>query len=193
MPTAAGGAQFVATYSGPSGATAANVMALVSIGGTFNQATVDFIADQWIDFWKAFGVDSWTVHGDMQFLDLSSDPHPELIADASSIVGTDTSDAELPQVAAVLSLKAATGGRRGRGRIYLPGVPDSSVSEGGVIDAGLVSDTLDDYVTFGAACASVGWIPAVYSRTDGVVRAATVISMNEYCDTQRRRMERIGA
>lgn len=193
MPTATGGAQFVATYSGPSGASAANVIALVKIGGNFVQATIDEIAQGWHDFVTEFMSDDWYVQGEETFYDLSSDPHPELIADTATDVGTDTSDALPPQVALVLSLKASSGGRRGRGRIYLPGVPDSSVSAGGAVDSGFVNDTLDGFSDWASLCASLGWLPAVYSRTDGVVRAVTTIYISPFVDTQRRRMERIDA
>lgn len=193
MPAVTGGAQFVASYDGPSGATAVNIVGLSNIGGDFNQSTVNAIASAWIDFVTAFMSDEWSVRGDIEFRDLRTEPYPILFATTSDAAGTDTSDPLPPQVALCVSIQAATGGRRGRGRFYLPGVPDSSVSTGGEVDAGLISATLSDLGDFGIACATVGWIPAVYSRTDGVVRALAVASISGFIDTQRRRMERIDA
>lgn len=191
MPAVTGGAQFVPTYQGPAGATAANVIALANIGGTFNQATIDEIDVAWKAFFGAFASDEWTCLAGTEFRDLRVDPYNILISGTGAVAGSDTSDPEPPAVAACVSIRAASGGRRGRGRFFLPGVPDSSVSTGGVMDTGFVEDTLDDFIDFSLACAAVGWVPAVYSRTDGVVRGIASVSMSRIVDTQRRRQGRL--
>lgn len=191
MPAVTGGAQFVATYVGPSGATAANIQALENIGGDFDQATIDDIADAWGAFFEAFASDEWALNAGMEFRDLRVDPYDVLVAGNGAFPGTDTSDPELPAIAACVSVIAATGGRRGRGRFYLPGVPASSTSTGGTLDSGFITATLSDYVDFSLACAAVGWVPAVYSRTDGVVRGVASVAMSPIVDTQRRRQGRL--
>lgn len=191
MPAVTGGAQFVATYVGPGGATAANIHALANIGGDFDQAAVDNIADAWADFWSAFASDEWSLNAGMEFRDLRVDPYDVLIAGNGAVAGTDSSDPELPAIAAVVSISAATGGRRGKGRMYLPGVPASSTSTGGTLDAGFITATLADYVTFSVAVAGEGWVPAVYSRSDGVVRGVATVGMSPIVDTQRRRQGRL--
>lgn len=193
MPTAPDGAQVVFTYTGPGGASAANVLAFRSIGGDFDQTRMDHIAAEWADFWQAFASDAWSIDTDAEAFDLSLDPHPQLIANTGGGAGSDSADSETPQVAVCVSLQSFVAGRRGRGRIYLPGVPISSVDEAGLLDSGFITDTLSDLGDFGTSIAGVGWVLAVYSRLDSVVRSTAGISISPYCDTQRRRQARLDA
>lgn len=193
MPVVPSSALVIPTYTGPGGATAANVLAFRSIGGAFDATRMDFIAAEWADFWQAFAADAWSIDVDAEARNLTSDPYGVFIANTGGGTGSDSSDSETPAVAMCVSTQSGSGGRRGRGRFYLPGVPISSIDEAGLIDSGFITATLADYASFGASIAGVGWVPAVYSRTDGLTRVVESASISPYVDTQRRRQGRLDA
>lgn len=191
MPIVPAGLRMVATYQGPGGATAANVLHFVDIGGDFDQATMDGLAQDWADAWAACSSDQWTADPLFECLDLTSDPPALILADSGAPSGTDTSVPLPPASTVCVSLRAASGGRSGRGRAYLPGVPDSGVDSAGQLLSGTVTDYLGNMAAFGIAAGSAGWGWAVYSRTDGVCRIATTIGVDANLDTQRRRQQRL--
>jgi hypothetical protein len=191
MPEVPGLLQLVPTYTGPEGATAANVLSFAFAGGDFDQSTVDDIAQAWEDFWVLFASDEWVIDAGMQATWFDIDPPGELLALNGGSAGSDTSDPLPPACAIVVSLRTSENSRRGRGRFYLPGVPDSGVSTGGILVGSLVTDLLTDFQAFGTACFVVGFVPAVYSRTDGVQRAVSTVSVDPVLDTQRRRQNRL--
>lgn len=193
MPVVPLGLQLVMTYSGPGGSTATNVLNFIDIGGTFDQASVDTVATAWANYWEAFGSSAWSVDPSVEALDLTVDPPAVLDADTGGPVGSDASAPLTPGCALVVSLRAASGGRSGRGRIYLPGVPDSSVDTAGTVSSGLITDLITDFTTMAVAAAGAGFIPAVYSRTDGIVRAVSSFGVSPVIDTQRRRQGRLDA
>ena len=191
MPVVPVGLRMVATYSGPGGATAANVLHFVDIGGDFDQATMDGLAEDWANAWAACSSDEWEADQLFECLDLSVDPPALILADSGAPAGTDTSDPLPPASTVCVSLRAASGGRSGRGRAYLPGVPESGVDSAGQLLGGTVTDYLGNMGAFGIAAGSAGWAWAVYSRTDGVVRIASAIAVDANLDTQRRRQQRL--
>lgn len=190
MPAVPLGLRMVATYTGPGGATAANVLHFLDAGGDFNQATMDDLAVAWADAWAASSSDQWEADQLFECSDLSVDPAPSLFADSGAPAGTDTSIPLPPASTVCVSVRAPTGGRRGRGRAYLPGVPDSGVDSAGLLLSGTVTDYLGNMTLFGTDAAGLGWLWAVYSRTDGVVRPITVVGVDGVLDTQRRRQAR---
>lgn len=181
-----------AAYSGPGGAFAFNVLHFVNIGGDFDAVTVDYIADSWVTVMKTAVASDWQVSGVNRFLDLRTAIPDETFSDADSEFGDNTSDSLPPNVAICLSLSAGASRRR-RGRFYYPGIPSEFISGGGQIDSvyavGIVA-AISDWV--GDVASTQGWVLAVYSRMDNVVRAITTMAMRDLVDTQRRRIERIG-
>lgn len=68
---------------------------------------------------------------------------------AGAIAGSQTDEAMTPNVAFLVRKSTAMGGRAGRGRFYLPGVPENSANEAGVVTETAISNMqseLDDFV-----------------------------------------------
>lgn len=191
MPVVPNCAQLVPEYGGGSGATAVNVLHFLDIGGGFDQANGDYILQAWIDFWTTIACDQWSVSGLAKWRDLSVDPIDELVAVATG-EGGDGSDAPSPaQATPVLSLICKAAGRRGRGRIYLPGMGQEQ-AYGSTMITSYVALAVANFGTFSSDIAvNAGWVPAVYSRTDGLARPVVAIDMSRIVDTQRRRAERL--
>lgn len=191
MPTVPLGLRVVATYLGPGGATAANVMHFINIGGDFDSTAMAHIADGWIGFWKQMASSSWLCNGLMEASDLTVDPPDVIFANGTTETGDGASACLPAQCAFVLSLRSV-GGRRGRGRIYLPGITEGDVTDGSQVDAAFVALAVAEFSDYASEIATTdGWLPAIYSRTDGVVRAALTVGADTVVDTQRRRVERL--
>lgn len=191
VPTTDDAARMVPTYTGPGGATAANVLHFVSIGGGFDQAAVDFWLEKWSDFVRQLMNDDWSVDALAQCLDLRDDPPDELVASFPADNGVGTG-APLPaQCSWVLSLGAG-GGRRRKGRIYIPGIGELDVADTSTVGGSFITAATDGYAAFAQAVAiTTQWVPAVYSRADNAVHAVQTISGDAVIDTQRRRVERL--
>lgn len=125
------------------------------------------------------------------------------------IVGTDTFtsisvDARPPaQVALLIKKSTNRGGRRGRGRMFLPwAVNETSVSELGVVEAGTLSDFQDAADAFllaiGTASGEDGPNPMFLlhvqsdeqSTTPGVPNVVSALEVQALVATQRRRLAR---
>lgn len=103
--------------------------------------------------------------------------------------GSDGSIALPFQVASVISLHTAIGGRSGRGRVYIPGLCVDSVAAGGVMSSTLIT-ALTDYATalkaiVTVAGESVAW--SVLSRKHSVIEPVTFETVDNRFDVQRRR------
>lgn len=193
MPPVVGTSRLVATYGGPDGASAANVLHFVTIGGDFDQATGDAIAEAWGDFFEVWGQQSWSIDESLEWADLREDP-PEVLTVTSNGNAGDSTQESLPaNVSSCLSIAAGSGGRSGRGRIYLPGISSEYVISS-KLTSGFISATVAAYLAFASDVATNhGWVPAVYSRTEGVSRIVLSVGMSDVVDTQRRRTQRLEA
>lgn len=175
-------------YRAPGGDSAFNILHIVSLGGTFSQANMDDIADAWAAFWAPQANDNWQLTGAYQCLHLATDPPGELFAAGADDNGQGSGDVLPASCALVVSLSAGSGRRR-KGRIYLPGIGDGDVDDLSRISSAFAGQVVADFTTFAATIGSDnGWLPAVYSREDGVARVATVVSVGTRIDTQRRRL-----
>ena len=193
MPAVLLTSQLVATYGGPDGAFAANVLHFISIGGDFDQGTGDDIATAWGNYWESIGQENWAIDASLEWRDLREDP-PEVLNVETLGNNGDSVSAPLPaNVTACLSIAAASGGRSGRGRIYLPGIADEYVT-GSLITVPFINAAVEGYQAFATEVATLsGWVPAVYSRTDGGSRIVASVGMSNVVDTQRRRTQRLEA
>lgn len=185
--------QFVPTYTADTGETAANVMHFIDIGGDFDQATVDGILEAWSVFWAPLSNEGWNLDDTALFRDLSVDPSTDLVAAFESENGQGSGDHLPANCAWVLSLIAGSGGRRGRGRVYVPGLGDSDAG-GSLLGPGFITAALTGFTTYATTCAvDFGWVPAVYSRTDGIARVVASGSVDNVVDSQRRRSQRLAS
>lgn len=105
-----------------------------------------------------------------------------------SLAGTSTSNAMPPQLAVVATIRTPNAGRRHRGRIYLPTVTQGAMTTSARVglDRCLALATFVRDVMQPVADLSPGhW--GVFSRVDGIVRAASRVEVGDVLDTQRRR------
>lgn len=103
--------------------------------------------------------------------------------------GSDSAVALPFQVASVMSLHTAVGGRRGRGRVYLPGFCVDNVAAGGVMSSALLS-AISDYATALLAITTVSgdavaW--SVLSRKFSQIETIQQVTTDNRFDVQRRR------
>ena len=184
-------AQLVVQYSGAGGVTAANVLNFTHIGGDFDSDTATFIQGNWQAYWSTLGVQDYLCLGGSSFRDLRDDPADEVFAGGVDLDGQATSN-PLPAQCAICVSVHAGGGRRRRGRIYLPGIADEYVGDDSRYTTGVVTaavDGIEDFTT--EVAVNGGWLLAVYSRMDGVSRGVQEFSCDGVVDTQRRRVERL--
>jgi hypothetical protein len=94
---------------------------------------------------------------------------------ATTAVGGVDVEAAPNNVAACVSLRTAQRGRSGRGRNFVPGIPNSVITLN-TLDATFITDLLDAYSTLpGAGSFVSGWQLVVLSRvTGGVPRVAGI-------------------
>lgn len=178
-------------YRSTGSATATNVLHFLDIGGAFSQANMDDLCQAWRDEMEAALSDDWALGGTVRCLDLSQDPPAEIYADAPENFGDISGDALTPASTAVVSLSAGASRRR-RGRIYFPGQVESNYDLDGNMQAGYVALLAASFSLAATAIATnSGYVPAVYSRVDGVSRAVTSFGVDDVLDTQRRRQQRI--
>lgn len=82
--------------------------------------------------------------------------------------GSSTGEALPPNNAILLQKRTGLGGRRGRGRSYLPGAVDSGVNEDGTLDGGYqngVQANIADCISGMAAVGADGFTPVLLHQT----------------------------
>jgi hypothetical protein len=104
--------------------------------------------------------------------------------------GGTTDDAGGAQVSALIRKSTALGGRRGRGRMYLPAIPEVQVNQGGELVEGFRSALEADTITFFGALATNSLIPCVEHTDGGTPTAITGWAVPGTVATQRRRQRR---
>lgn len=114
-----------------------------------------------------------------------------------ALAGTAGTDSLPLQCSPVLTIRSATSGRSGRGRIYLPALASSqSFGGSGVIPTATRDALVAGFVAFTGAMKAVG-VPltlSVYSRKLGGTLPVTTVEMDNVHDTQRsRRRSIVGA
>jgi len=191
MPVVPSTIEVVVEYNGAGGATAANVLHFVQIGGSFNQSTMDDLTAEWELFARTLMSEDWIMSSVNRCIDLREDPPDEIFAQNTPTAGAVLAPTLPAQCAVVLSLSGG-GGRRRSGRIYLPGIAESSITDGSRLDPTMqaaCADGLDQFVL--DAVTNTGWLLAVYSRVNGTSVGVSSISVDGVVDTQRRRVSRL--
>lgn len=108
---------------------------------------------------------------------------------SSGFVGNDTSAAMPPQVAVLIRKTSNTGGRRGRGRMYVPGLAQSASLEGGYLVAATQANWQQRFDTFLSSLAAAD-LPMVILHNDiaFIPSGVTTLSVQNILATQRRRI-----
>lgn len=95
----------------------------------------------------------------------------------------------IPQVAALMKLISGSGGRRGRGRIFLPDVAES-VQVGGILNSTNINNLNTGWDDLANGLVSDGMAIGVASYVASQWRQATTIFAETFTATQRRRQHR---
>lgn len=117
-------------------------------------------------------------------------PGGQTASSASNAVGANSDSTCPPQVAYLIRKSSATGGRTGRGRLYMPGVLFASITEGGSVQSGAITSLSDSFNEWNANLTSNS-IPMVILHALGSVLPPVEVTGLQ-CDaivaTQRRRL-----
>lgn len=151
-PTGYAQASYVFTMDGIDG-EAISTMGWKSdaLDPVFNQGDVDNLFDEFV----AQGL--WALQASsVIFLEVRLTPGPSnaplatLVSSGAAVPGGEGGDQLIPNTTPILKKTTALGGRKNRGRMYLPVLRDGHVGPDGLIDAtplGDLNTAIDDYVT----------------------------------------------
>jgi hypothetical protein len=112
------------------------------------------------------------------------------VVEPISFGGAGASAQSAPNVAMLVQKGTNLGGRKGRGRLFIPGVPEASVDPSGIIAAGTITAlnaVLGDFITD----LQTNDVPMVLLHSDSTTPTpVTSLNINATAATQRRRLRR---
>lgn len=85
--------------------------------------------------------------------------------ETAGFFGLSSGQSNPPNVAILIQKRGALGGRRHRGRAYFPGLTQSSINAGGVIDSAVVTGLQTNWDDMAAAQATDGDTPALFHQS----------------------------
>lgn len=95
-----------------------------------------------------------------------------------------------PQVAFLIRKVTGLGGRRNRGRMYLPAVAEADVTQAGLISSGVVTALNADFAAYWTAADVGDLTPAILHSNAQVPTPITAFVCDATAATQRRRLRR---
>ena len=111
----------------------------------------------------------------------------------TTLPGSTTSPVVSPNVAALIKKNTAAGGRTGRGRMYMPGIPEGQVNSDGVMVSAFREAITNELGTFRLGLETAG-IPMALLHGAGSPVSTPIAITGLVCDTkvatQRRRLRR---
>lgn len=117
----------------------------------------------------------------------STGPTSEL---AYVIVGTATGETVAPNTAALISKVTDLGGRQGRGRMYMPGISETSTDAGGQLDAGFAASLQVMWASFRTSMTAAAAEPVLLHGDEITPTLITDFNVQLTLATQRRRLRR---
>jgi hypothetical protein len=162
--------------------------------------TADAVAqgthEAWADLWGARGSDKYVLKETTSEIN-AGDPDPLVGAYVHDDPGVHSSTL-IPQNSSWLVHKSTGfGGRRNKGRMYVPGVFESSVNDIGQVDGTAISDWNGSLATFRTAILAVAGVSALsllHTPSDDdptpTGTDVTALTMDSVIATQRRRLRR---
>lgn len=140
---------------------------------------------------------STTVLQQMTFRDLAVPGSSPIIITTVPLAGSGALADSLPNdVAHVVTLNSNEGGRRGRGRVFVPAFTKAAITSTATNGPQLVAGALTALVDFGSDLATYSNPPdtrlAIVSRVDNLSRLVVAGYVDSKCDTMRRRDNRQG-
>lgn len=135
--------------------------------------------------------------GSLQFLDVLVKFGPDETGPSAEYglgtFGELSSMSEVPSVAALIQKNTALGGRAGRGRMYVPGVPETLVNSSGQLVAPYDTQLTDAFEAFRAQLLAADIEPVLLHGVSSPITIPTVITSftaSTRVATQRRRLRR---
>ena len=179
-------------YTSVGGFSYVNLLHFVNIGGTFDGDTMDAIVNSWgVEVVQNTLSEDLIASGDVRCTLGFPEVTDELYSSTDDHVGQATGELYAANAAFLVSLSAGSG-RRKKGRLYVPGLTETKVADGGFLNGTASSDLLtnvSDFITDVAT--NHGYLLGVASRVDGVTRAVESLTVSSYIATQRRRLNRV--
>lgn len=105
-------------------------------------------------------------------------------------VGTINDPPASPASAILVSKQTASGGRRNRGRLYMPGLWDGAVQDAGVLSGGTVTSVQAAWNNHLADLDTAGIFPVILHSDEGSPTSIIAMSVAPKIATQRRRLRR---
>jgi hypothetical protein len=112
---------------------------------------------------------------------------------AHAVAGSIGSSGMAPNTALLVQKLTSIGGRQGKGRWYWPGITESDVSVGGVVDGAYVAAAQSCFNDFFDAILDAGVLPVLLHGADAPITVPypiTSFAVKAVAATQRRRMRR---
>lgn len=176
-------------FTTPGGRNALTAVGMDALG--VDLAAVQSAAASWEenDFWDNAD-DSWTFTGLRAIVGMTNPSEPVVFEAASNQAGGNAGVSAPPQVSFLFRKRTLRGGRAGRGRNYVPGVPNDYLTDagglGGAVSAILTTwtDSLDDLM------ANLGSTTAYLLHSDPELEPdeITTWELDGTVATQRRRL-----
>lgn len=170
------------------GEAATNVLNFIDIGGDNDEAAATGIAELWQDAMENVISTACAVEPRTRFIWPLVDPTDELIADNDGITGTVTGELYAASCAYRVNTSGGIGARR-RGHIFIPGVSESEVGAGGVVNpihAAGISVAVASFIE--GVALTHGFLLGVFSRVGGTISGVNGLSTSTVVRQQRRRI-----
>lgn len=124
---------------------------------------------------------------------VGQDGDPVILLSSATSVGTNSSDFLPQNCALLLQKRSEVGGRRNRGRMYIPGVPETACNEVGVLTTTYTNAVKGLCDTFAAeyqdpAEFNTSAMVILHSTGDPTPTEVTLLTVDERIATQRRRL-----
>ena len=152
-------------------------------GEIISQISANNVNDNWSDDIRLDTVE-------VKFGPNSTGPSAEVVA---GLGGGISGECSAPNTAFLIRKLTSTGGRTGRGRMYIPGVAESQVTLGGNLVSPYAADVGATWEAFRTDMSSAGAVPVLLHGPGSPVSTPLIIT-SFLCDakvaTQRRRLRR---
>lgn len=165
--------------------------AVVTYGIDVNSLlTPQQIADEVADIFVPVGAQFMSSAAQVERTVVRFGPIPDgpTAANEANSSGAQPANAEPPQVATLIQKRTALGGRKHRGRLYMPWISEDNVNGGGVIDSLVLADLQTTANTW-LADLEAALLPMVVLHNDASVPTpVTSLTVSSRVATQRRRL-----
>lgn len=104
--------------------------------------------------------------------------------------GLQASAALAPNVSILVQKQTALGGRKHRGRFFMPGAPEEEVSSGGELTGSYLNDAQNTWDAFLGLLIAGPYIPVVLHNDPTAPTPITSLAVSSTAATQRRRLRR---